>query len=1127
MLKKNRSGLVASLLLVLLFLFLWESPNLFEQGGQKSPSQPERTSPLETTTAPTEDIAAAAATTVADAPAVMDHEANDNVVSEGTRVYGVVYLGDDTPCPQATVVLNGVQAPRQQTVSGADGTFSFTQVPEGIISIIAFKGKYSSFQELAAIRCLTVPEDAQAVGPINLVLTEARHITIKVVSADDGKAISGANVVVAALGMQAQSDAAGEVSFPLTAEIWYLEVSAQGFANTEATLSLAGADLQLFVIEMGLGGVIYGQITDPLKQPLAEVKVSATCASCGEVSVLSDLAGNYRLEGMPLKSPVGLFAKSPRYAYYYSRDNLVPVTKELQIDIILSPDTEPTQDFHGRVSDAQGSPLAGAIIKFGNSPEQVKSDVKGNYQLRDVKFTPFPGYLEASLKGYTSKRMGVQRSGSDTEVNFTLGRGHYLAGYVIDENGQPLSGVYARALLLENSIHSITDDQGRFSFEGLEDLNSVYFDRSGFMSFRLDNPELDRDDLEVVLLPGLWVLGRVVDEKTELPIEHFKVGLKRGLFGGSKKVSFQDKQGAFQFPVSRDELCDLLISADGYPAREFSQVVATVRDGTRYTYALSEDGVHVAGQVQDSEGRPMAGIELVLHNGESTDGMRYYVANIPVLQSFSQISDTLGRFDFGMRSSGVGEIQIDHAGYALQKFPLNNLPREQLEQLKIVILREAGVIGRVNRDVYPDAQKVSITNIGRRSFANNTQVFEGQFEKERLSPGPYSVYLYSAQELLARKDVTLMEGEMAHITFGDDEYFRVSGQITLEGRVVSEGSVTLVAVDSLAVIQSAVPDARGFVQFDRVVSGVYRLSYQRSGFKLKPSLQGSPDFYPIQVEREDVVANWDFRANGRLSGRVVSSETELRLVLLNPGGRAVGDLHCDAEGFFSFAEISPDTYQIFVFRDSTRVRLAEGILMPEDGSSLDLGELELPEESKLLLHFKGSIVSGSSLGFLYVHTAETPDDLLFRDPKLVSETFTIAEEVELEHLPEGPVKLALSCLDGSYRIEPAVSMVHLSAELPVELTVSLTAVTYLKIVNFLEPHFTGITLTHDETGASTVLMPGELKPQQEGALFQLNSAKVRGVAPGLYRVSIQLSDGSMLEREVTLLPGEGKNIDLP
>ncbi len=123
----------------------------------------------------------------------------------------------------------------------------------------------------------------------------------------------------------------------------------------------------------------------------------------------------------------------------------------------------------GVVRDVQGRPMPGVRIEEFEAGLSTQSDELGRYQLEELRFTGDVAWLEARAKGFLPETVKVPmpiRGQKQVEVDVVLRRLAPIEGRVVDQEGQPVPGVFINCFQLEDGSGSYsdlpTDEAGRF-----------------------------------------------------------------------------------------------------------------------------------------------------------------------------------------------------------------------------------------------------------------------------------------------------------------------------------------------------------------------------------------------------------------------------------------------------------------------------------------------------------------------------------------------------------------------------------------------------------------------------------------------------------------------------------------
>jgi protocatechuate 3,4-dioxygenase beta subunit len=322
---------------------------------------------------------------------------------------------------------------------------------------------------------------------------------------------------------------------------------ADGGDRGRATAVLGTGAPEPLTIALAPTATLGGRVVDAADgKPLAGVRVVAR-GEAGEFLARSGADGRYSVRGLPPQS-YRLAAEDDRFVPW-SRTVRVAAGQGESQDVPLTRGAT----LVGRVQDAEGRPVEGALVQVSRAGENVfrafLRSVEGEGAVRTARDGSFratrlaPGenqrldvrhddYEERSIGGL-SLAAGAARSG----ITVVLRRGLSLRGVVKDEEGRPLAGAEVTlasartfrasrggvqlALVGPGSqVRRETGADGRFEFRGLKAGEyEVSARRPGFSRASVDPVNVAEgraaEPLELVLRPGATISG-VLRDRTGL-----------------------------------------------------------------------------------------------------------------------------------------------------------------------------------------------------------------------------------------------------------------------------------------------------------------------------------------------------------------------------------------------------------------------------------------------------------------------------------------------------------------------------------------------------------------------------------------------------------------------------------
>ena len=352
---------------------------------------------------------------------------------------------------------------------------------------------------------------------------------------------------------------------------------------------------------------VEGSVADEQGKPIAEVKIGVSSLPYpiqGPIHVMvgtpelplasasTDDAGRFALM-LPEGVGAGLGVSHPRYIGTGTGAKADSWTLD---PLIL----EPAGGILGRVTDATGKPVTGAIVGAEFIEHRVRIRGGGGYDTSDEQGRFLVGGLEPGVYNLVLERMpgregataraveGLRvRAGADTPADLTIIEGRPLRGVVIDrENGQPVAAIHVacQGPAFPRSASRVeskkTDDLGRFTFYVPPGEQHVYV-QDGISFGRLSRRDL------------------IVPEEGEIE----PIRLMRGksalnpMMGMTKAAAEPTKAVQEAKPVVKVEV-------EKQPAR-----VAPLKAPEKQVAAAPEVRT-VTGHVRDPQGRPLFAVQI-------------------------------------------------------------------------------------------------------------------------------------------------------------------------------------------------------------------------------------------------------------------------------------------------------------------------------------------------------------------------------------------------------------------------------------------------------------------------------------------------------------------------------------
>jgi protocatechuate 3,4-dioxygenase beta subunit len=789
---------------------------------------------------------------------------------------------------------------------------------------------------------------------------------------ESGKPISGARVIARGSEALAGNDA---VSFSETRTLpdgtfsmpdappgpRILTAIAAGYVRSPRIQMEARADERLVLRP---GGTIRGVLRDASGQ-----SVAGTIVVAGELAAQTDSAGRFEISGAPPGTEDLRVVWKDDFA---ARADGIRVKKgeASNVDLKLAR----AASIAGTVVEEKTKrPIAGARVtasvaaagpfrRRGLQERTARTDAHGRFRLGGLASHPYS--VEASKDGYLASTLpnlatSVVRSGT---ANLALRRAASLAGKIVDEKGEPISGARvsvaqefnlrmirrrglaaaAQAILAGGAL-SGTDGSFRLRNIAPEHNLELEASKSGFATARQPGITLKSGDavagISLVLRKGLAARGRVVDGSGK-PIAGAQIWLVFQESGGGRGAQMElrllgmERQkpdtvsgpdGGFAVGGLSAGRYAAVVSRDGFARKSVAALEVKAQGENVWPPIALAPGVALAGMVRDSTGLAIPGAQILVvdpggggRTGDTSSGPD-------------------GKFAVGgLTAEHPVMLNVSAQGYAAAQREAT----PPAQDLAIVLKSSATIRGRVE-----DADaKTPLTDftVGTRSGGGNRFVVQvggaggdhafhsddGTFELGDVAPGKWTVHVTASGYRPADvSGVEVAEGAVREgVVFSLKKGGGLSGRVLdpQQGTGVPNASVSYQSSGSGgmgggaaflrlggASNSSTTTDADGRFSFDGLPDGKIQVTASH------------PDFLDVTQEvdlSKQSTADLTLGTGGSIAGSVVGQDGRSPIpgaqVSLNPEGDAAmrfgsGDAtRADGSGGFLFDHLQAGRYQL-------------------------------------------------------------------------------------------------------------------------------------------------------------------------------------------------------------------------
>jgi protocatechuate 3,4-dioxygenase beta subunit len=662
----------------------------------------------------------------------------------------------------AEVWLAGLDIwPPRQLRAGVDGGLVWEGLSRGTYDLRAAQG--------GSVASTTVTLGRGEHGAVTLQLAPGHSVTV-VVSADAAgeQPIAGADVVLVEDGLgpfplHGRTDERGRVTLgPLPAGPAAVSVRAAGFMPESAVP--VPADAARAQLTLTRGARLVGQVLDPEGQPISSATLEIlgndvrgqpiagrtwpdariglgdrsggpALIPLGELGVLpgplpspgdlpsvgpsrgawvSDSSGNFRLDDVP-PGRLRVVARHPDFVEATSAEVSVEPAGERSLRLVLQRGAR----LAGRLSDARGSPVAGAridaVARHATQQRSALSRDDGSFEFRalatDVDlFVARPGdRLRFVLRHSLQLEPGEVR-----QLELTLPAERAALEVVVSsDDKRPLGGAIVSVLSLDPGAplrrSLATDEAGEVRFADAAGLElELRVAASGFGAFETQLGAAPAR-VEVSLEQAVRVMGRVTQVRGRQGLAGARVVL---LQGGERRLTQSDAEGEFEFRDASPGRARISVSHAGFSSRSVDRSIPVTGrvDRAHDLGAIDlEQAGSVSGTVLDADGEPVAGARV---------GLGLVPAFLPLGSDPSGMvqSDAAGRFT--LDGVPVGRVRLSAYAAGVGRGSLNDVeirPGDTTGPLEIVVRggdRDPGSEGLANLAV----------TLGERSGAAGIEV---------------------------------------------------------------------------------------------------------------------------------------------------------------------------------------------------------------------------------------------------------------------------------------------------------------------------------------------------------------------------------------------------------------------
>lgn len=631
------------------------------------------------------------------------------------------------------------------------------------------------------------------------------------------------------------------------------------------------------------------------------------------LTVQSDAEGRFRLPRMAPSVAYELEVR--RSGYVPSRVVSPPIEPGRTMDglrIVL----RPASRVLGRVLDADRQAVADAAV--GIVPPGVlrrissrfaRTDSEGRFALLDLAAGTYRFAAEAPGLAYrVLPGVEIPDDGSDVDLGaIVLSPAASLGGRVVDREGAAVAGARVHATLSRwpllgrdaSSREGETDAEGRFRLVELSpsDEAKLVVEKVGYRKLEIPGLQIEgAEPLELVLLPGLELRGRVIDG-VERPVAEATVTLTRwsDSTGRSSETVTADADGSFVFDSQAPGRFELLgRSKDGLAGFHEGEL----KQGRQEVKLVLRSALTVSGRLLDPDGLGVSYGRIALEP--------YQPGEVDALNSRTKRVDVSSATDGSFTIAGIvpGSYRLSarHAEHA-PLIEILELSADASDPLELRFTdRLLKIHGRVIDDSGHGVADATVRYYEGKVFTGGMNpgdarsTAEGEFELRIVRPGPHTLWI--SHPAFARKFV-----ELEITDDGVPVLIELDRGVVLTGHLLGLEQHQTQRVEVRASSTEGPPTMIGTVDSE----GRYRILGLRPGewtiwASLPQSTRTARESISVSGFDGELVLDLEFPAGHRLSGLVLLDGRPLStadVVLHCPRARELAT-RTDVDGSFSF-----------------------------------------------------------------------------------------------------------------------------------------------------------------------------------------------------------------------------------